>query len=324
MWKSRRPANSVVTQLASGRLTNPRTKKHMSSRYCAPLLLTPFLLAQILAARVPQASGADLKPETVQAFQRYVQATEARIQKQVSRPDGFLYIEELPEPRRSEARRSVKQGQIFIERIETRDASGNVIGTPGGLIHHWIGDVFIPGASVNQVLNLVEDYNHHQDVYQPDVVRSRLLSHSDDDFKIFLRFREKKVVTVTMNTIHEVHYTRLDDSHWYSRSAATRIAEVESADKPDEREKPPGHDSGFLWRLNSYWRFAEADGGVYVEAESISLTRDIPTGLGWLVGPFVTSVPRESLERTLGSTRAAVLARIETNRKRVAASWLSR
>jgi hypothetical protein len=273
----------------------------------APFLGRPALFANI-------AQGAELKPATAAGFQRYVQATEARIEKQVARPDAFLYIDQLPEGRRSEVRDSVKRGEVFMERLETRDASGSPIEAPGGLIHHWIADVFIPGASVRQVIDLVEDYNHHQDVYQPDVVRSRMLSHHGDDFKVFLRFREKKAVTVTMDTMHDVHYTRVDDAHWYSQSVATRIAEVENADKSSEREKPPGHDSGFLWRLNSYWRFAERDGGVYVECESISLTRDIPTGLGWLVGPFVTSIPKESLKRTMQSTRSAVLARLSAKR----------
>ena len=299
-----------------------QSKKTMTYRVRAVLLLSPFLLAQILVAAAPQVLSAELRPETVEGFQRYVVATEARVRKQVARPDSFLYIDGLSQQRRSEVQQLMKQGKIFIERLESRDASGNVIEAPGGLIHHWIGDVFIPGASIGQVLNLVEDYAHQQDLYQPDVVRSRLLSHNGDDFKVFLRFREKKVVTVTMDTVHEVHYSRLDGAHWYSQSAATRIAEVENPDKPNEREKPPGHDGGFLWRLNSYWRFAEQDGGVYVEAESISLTRDIPTGLGWLVGPFVTSIPKESLERTLGSTRSAVLARIETNPRKAAASPL--
>src|SRR5205807_8610257 len=100
----------------------------------------------------------------------------------------------------------------------------------------------------------------------------------------------------------------------YSRSVSTRIAEVVDPGQPGEREKPVGHDGGFLWRLNSYWRFVERDGGVFVECESISLTRDIPTGLGWMIGPFVTSIPKESLEHTLGSTRSAALAKITVAR----------
>ena len=201
-----------------------------------------------------------------------------------------------------------------MDRLETRDAFGSELEAPGGLIHHWVGDVFIPGASLQQALDLVEDYDHHQDVYKPEVVRSRLVSRERNDFKIFYRLVKHKVITVTLDTEHDVRYTRVDDSHWYSRSVSTRIAEVADAGEPREREKPVGHDGGFLWRLNSYWRFVERDGGVFVECESISLTRDIPTGLGWMVGPFVTSVPKESLERTLVSTRSAVLAKIAVAR----------
>src|SRR5271163_3848194 len=94
-----------------------------------------------------------------------------------------------------------------------------------------------------------------------------------------------------------------------SRSHTTRIQEVENAGKSDERLDPEGHDRGFLWKMNTYWRFEEKDGGTYVECRSISLTRDIPAGLGWLIGPYVTSVPRESLTFTLATTRSAVLDR---------------
>src|SRR5207244_11795346 len=112
----------------------------------------------------------------------------------------------------------------------------------------------------------------------------------------------------------DVRDARVDDSRWSSRTGSTRIAEVADAGESREREKPVGHDGGFLWRLNAYWRFVERDGGVYVECESVSLTRDIPTGLGWMIGPFVTSIPKESLEHTLGSTRSAVLAKIAVAR----------
>ena len=154
----------------------------------------------------------------------------------------------------------------------------------------------------------MEDYNHHQDVYRPEVVRSRLLSRQDSDFKIFYRLRKKKVITVTLDTNHDVHYFPVDSKHWYSRSYSTRIAEVVGADTPDEREKPVGQDGGFLWRINSYWKFEEKDGGVYIECESISLTRDIPRGLGWLIKPFVTGIPKDSLLMTMDSTRAALEA----------------
>jgi hypothetical protein len=268
-----------------------------------------FLLAlELLAPQAPEVMSADLKPKTLEAFSRYVEATEARIEKELARPDAFLYIEGLPEPRRSQVQASLKRGELFMERLKSPDASGRGIEAPDGIIHHWLGAVFIPGATLSQTLAFVQDYDHHQDVYKPEVVRSRLVSRQGNDFKIYYRLRKKKVITVTLNTYHDVHYFPLDATHCHSRSYATRIAEVADADKPSEHEKPVGHDGGFLWRLDSYWRFEEKDGGVYVECESISLTRDIPTGLGWLIKPFITGIPKESLQMTLGSTLSGVTA----------------
>jgi len=109
---------------------------------------------------------------------------------------------------------------------------------------------------------------------------------------------------VVLNTEHDARYFPLDATRCYSRSCATRIAEVEHPGTPEERELPPGNDQGFLWRLNSYWRFEERDGGVYVECEAISLTRPVPAGLGWLIEPFIKNLPRESLANTLRETRA--------------------
>jgi hypothetical protein len=111
---------------------------------------------------------------------------------------------------------------------------------------------------------------------------------------------------VVLNTQHDVRYFRDSETREHSRSFAVRIAEVENTGNSDEREKPPGEDGGFLWRMETWWRMEERDGGVYVQSEVASLTRDIPTGLGWLIGPFVTSIPKETLTFTLEATRRAV------------------
>jgi len=249
-----------------------------------------------------------LTPQTVEAFERYVQATEARIDKQRARPETFLFIDAFPEPKREEVRAALKRGDVFVEQLHTQEPSGKDIEIPGGMIHDWVGDVFIPGLSVRQVLAFVEDYDHHQDVY-PEVARSRLIGRDGNAFKVALRLRYTKIITITLNTDHDVRYTELDPTHWYARSASTRIAEVKNTGSREESEKPVGHDGGFLWRINSYWAFIERDGGVDVECESVSLTRDIPTGLGWLIRPLVTSIPRESLEHTLEATRSAASTR---------------
>jgi hypothetical protein len=153
---------------------------------------------------------------------------------------------------------------------------------------------------------MVQDYNRHKDVYKPEVIDSRVISHTGNDFHIYLRLLKKKVITVVLNSEHEVTYTPIDKTRWRSVSRTTKIAEVDKAGKPDEREKPPGTGEGFLWKLNSYWRFEERDGGTWLECEAISLTRDIPTGLGWIVQPIIRDLPRESLANTLRLTRAAL------------------
>ena len=278
------------------------------------LLPTPIkwliilLAILILGVQAPEVMSAELKPKTVEAFDRYVQLTEARINQEVSQTEKFLHLDELPEPRRSEVLAALKRREIFMQPLQTLDASGHTLEAPGAIIHHWLGVVFVPGANLPQTLALVQNYNHHQDIFKPEVVRSRLISRDGNDFKIYYRLRKKKVITVTLNTFHDVHYFPIDSTRWYSRSYSTRIAEVADADTPNEREKPVGQDGGFLWRINSYWKFEAKDGGMYIECESISLTRDIPTGLGWLIKPFVTSIPKESLEMTMGSTRAALAA----------------
>jgi len=269
-----------------------------------------FLLLGAAAAQAQDAPATNLKKATLDGFTRYVQASEARIDKELARPGAFLYVDGLPEPRRAEALSMLKRGEVYMEQMATLDAAGRPMTAPDSLIHHWMGAVFIPGVTVAQVLALAQDYNQHQDYYKPEVVRSRLVSRDRNDFKIFYRLRKKKVITVTLNTDHDVHYFPVSATREYSRSYTTRIAQVEDAGRPTEREKPVGQDGGFMWRLNSYWRFDAREGGVYVECESISLTRDIPAGLAWLIKPFITGIPKESLRMTMGSTRAGVLARM--------------
>jgi hypothetical protein len=260
-----------------------------------------LVVSLVLTLAVP-AGAAELEPKTAEAFERYAKLTQAQIDSELSdRQRGFLWVERLPEERRAAAYARVRGGEVVIERLETLD-HGKRIECPGGMIHHWIGTAFIPGATLAQTLALVEDYDHHQDYYAPDVARSKILRHAGDDYVIYLRFYKRKVITSVVDTEHEVHYSVVDATRAWSRSRTTRVQQVDDAGKPDEHLLPEGQGDGFLWRMNTYWRFEEKDGGTYVECQTVSLTRDIPTGLGWLVGGYVTSVPRESLTFTLATT----------------------
>jgi hypothetical protein len=273
-------------------------------------LLRRTLLVGVLAS-LAAATGiaAELQPRTVAAFDRYARLTEARM----SSDGAFLWVDGLPESARAASLDALRRGELVIDRLTTRDA-GRRIDVPDGLIHHWVGVVFVPGATVDQALALLQDYDRHAEIYRPAVARSKLLAREGDIFRVYLRFSMKKVITVVMNTENEARFTRLGPNRAQSRIYSTRIAEVEEPDTPLEREHPVGRDGGYLWRLYTYWRFLQRDGGTYVQCESISLTRGIPTGFGWVIGPFVTSIPRESLEFTLQTTRTTLARRGETAR----------
>ena len=83
----------------------------------------------------------------------------------------------------------------------------------------------------------------------------------------------------------------------------------DSPGNPNETVLPPDTGYGFLWRLYSYWRFEEREGGVYIECRAISLTRDVPFGLGWAIEPIIQKLPEESLIKTLECTRKALQAK---------------
>jgi hypothetical protein len=257
----------------------------------------------VIAATAPRAqaasaAGAELQNRTTQAFDRYVRLTEARL----SGAGPFLWIDGLPDARRRPALEAVRRKELSIERLETKD-NGREIDVPGGMIHHWVGTAFVPSATIDDALALLQNYNAHQRIYAPTVAASKLQSRDGDRFTFFLRFVMKKVITVVVNSEHEGIFRRPAPDRAEGWIHSTRIAEVENAGEPTEREKPIGNDGGYLWRLNTYWRLLARDGGVFIHCESVSLSRGIPVGFGWLVGPFVTSIPRESLTFTLETTR---------------------
>jgi hypothetical protein len=261
--------------------------------------LTSLSYGVLLFTSVPGITTVELQPHTVEAFDRYIHSAETRLDRQAHSAD-FLWVDGA-----SDRKMRVQRGQAIAEPW----AGSGDFEVPDGSIHDWAGAVFIPGASLGKVLALVQDYDNHKAIYKPEVQDSKLVNRSGDEYQVYLRLLKKQVITVVLNTNHDVQYFPLDAARCYSESHSTRIAEVNNPGEPDEREMEPGQDHGFLWRLNSYWRFEERDGGVYVECEAVSLTRSVPAGLGWLVNPIIRTLPRESLENSLRTLRQALLVR---------------
>lgn len=246
-----------------------------------------------------------LRETTVQAFDRYVAAVESDNARSLS-SGPFLWLDGLNNDGQRLMHASLNSGQVQMRRLSMK-ANGRNPDIPGGMIHDWEGIIFIPGAKLDAVLKVLEDYDQHATYFSPDVEKSRIEVHSGDHYRVFLRFRRHKLVTVVLNTEHDVGYFRDSPTRAHSRSSAIRIAEVENPGQADEKERSPGDDDGYLWKMETWWRMEEKDGGVYVQNEAVTLTRDIPTGLGWLIEPFITNIPKETLDFTLQATRKAVL-----------------
>ena len=251
-------------------------------------------LAFLISVSWPHSLPAEPSPAAVSAFNTYISGVESRLAQQHMSHSAFLApVASVPH---SEMR--LRQGELLVERIAP------AVGTnlPGAMLHHWRGAAFVAGAKAADFERLMQDFNAYPQRFSPQVLDAKVLSQQNGRFQVLMRVRQRHVITVVMDTAYDITFAKLDEKHGYSVSRSTRISEVASPGTKAERTLGPNEEHGFLWRLNTYWSYEERDGGLYMEIESVSLTRSIPVGLAWAVGPFVESVPRESLEFTLRST----------------------
>lgn len=258
------------------------------------------ILAMSLLLAVSTSHAVDLKPETVKAWDEYVQSVNTQFQDRLNRDGHFLRVEEAPD-RVS----SLMQGQILAEPV----AGNGHEKVPHGLIHDWYGAVFVPGATIQDALSVLGDYDRYQEFYRPTVVDSKLLERTKDDEKFSLLMISKVLfVTVALDAQYESHLTCLDEKRCYIVSYSVRTQQVKDYGRPNERTLPPDEGDGYLWRLYGITALEERDGGVLIENESIGLSRDIPASVRWLVNPIVNHLPRNSMTTGLKQTRDAVCA----------------
>ena len=240
---------------------------------------------------------AEVPAAALASFDRYAAGVEARLRQQHQSPGGFLVRSDATEDAR------LRRSELIIERLPAEEA-------PGALIHHWRGTAFVAGATAADFERLMKNFNAYPQHFFPQILRASILSaHSGsipDQFAASMRVRQQHVLTVVMDTTYDVRFGRLDARHGYSIARSTKVSEISAPGTPEERALSDSDAHGFLWRINTYWSYEERDGGLYMQIESISLTRAIPSGLGWAVGPYVESVPRDSLAFTLRSTSNAL------------------
>ena len=244
--------------------------------------------------------AATLEPPAIAAWNTYVAATEARIARELTAPRGFLVSDFVNGA--AGVRTAVTSRQIPVSEMHTIDASGNRLDGADSRITLWRGSVFLPGVTLDGLLHRLQ-HPSERGPHQEDVLALRVLERGPDRLRLFIRMTRSKIVTVTYDSEHDIGYRRHGPRRASSRSVATRITEIADAGTPEEYAKPPGRDRGFLWRMNSYWRYEEVSGGVIVELESVTLSRSIPLGLGTVVEPIIDRIARESMTRTLDNLR---------------------
>jgi hypothetical protein len=267
-------------------------------------ILAGLALATLLSPM--QVAAADLKPETLQAWEAYLQAAKARNQKHLADGTAFLSIDSAPADSAK-----LRQGEIIVS-----PARPNVpVKVRSGLIHDWTGAIFIPNASIGDVIRVVRDYDHYRAIYHPNVVGSKPLEigESEDRFSIVI-MNKSFFAKGALDSDYRSTFVRIDDQHWYSTSETTRVQEVAEYGAASQYLLPEDHGKGIIWRLYSYARLEERDGGVYIELEAIALSRDIPAALRMVVDPVVRRVSRSSLETSLQQTADAVRASATTTR----------
>lgn len=260
-----------------------------------------IMLASLALVLAPaQSTANDLKEQTLAAWDGYVNSACSQAEAR-AKGSPFLRIDEV-----TGRRLQVRAGETTV----WRETDRHPVKVPHGLIHDWMGAVFIPKVTMADVLAVVRDYDRYAEAYTPAVVRSnRLGSEENSDRFSMLLMQKVLFVTAATKGEYETRYVQVDAKRWYSISKSTRLQSIENFGQPDMRELPPDRGPGYVWRLFTFTRFEESDGGVFVEVEAIGLSRDVPMLVRWLVDPIVENLPKNSLETTLDETRTAVVVR---------------
>lgn len=291
------PIVANVMAIVSCSLLNFAASELMVFRSTVPAASVLLLVLSMPAAAAedPPAFVSGPGAQTLAAWRSYEATLDARYGAAPAADGTFFVLD------REGARgwRDTATSGISMRRIDTA-------AIPDGKIHHWAGAVFVPGIALETVLERLKKYAGRESEFYEDVLASKLLAKDGDRVRIFMKLRRKSIVTVNYNTEHAVEYRKVGPARASARSVATKIAELSDAGTARERETPPDEDSGYLWRLNAYWRYEAVAGGVLVECESVSLSRHVPWLLRPVANPIVDRIARESLERTLRSLRTVL------------------
>jgi hypothetical protein len=256
------------------------------------------LLGIVLFATARPAIAHELMTETVNAWEEYIRGADLRMQERLAGQKSFLWIDESPD-----RRQQIMRGDILVAPVIAQ----GIKKVPNGLIHDWIGGVFIPGATIEDLSATALDYSRYKEFYKPVIVESKMLECTETGQKFSMLWHRKVLfVNAAMQGEYVAHEVRVGSHRGYNVSNTLRMQEIENYGRPNQKLLPPDTGTGFIWRLHSIARYEERNGGVYLELEALALTRDIPTSVRWFVSSIVNRLSINSLTTTLRQTRDAV------------------
>jgi hypothetical protein len=262
---------------------------------------TTFVVVALIGV-VPQS----LSPATLKAYEQYAALTEQRITAERDGKAPLLWVDRQPERERARIMADLKRGETVLAKLETREG-GKEIPVKDGLVHHWVATVLLPGVKIDRAMAFVGDYAKYPQSFAPLVTRASLSSHAEGRDVVAMRTSVKKVVTVIIDGDYVIDYRRLSPSRFISTMVGTNLQQVTDAGLKTERRDPVEQTSGYLWRYKMYCAMEERAEGTYNQCESLTLTRDVPALVSWIVGPFVTGIPRDSLSVMVTAARTALV-----------------
>jgi hypothetical protein len=277
----------VRMALLGSRILRDRAERFAKLRTPLPILF--FLLSVVLSR------AAELKPDTLRAWDEYVTIVNADVAERSGGSRSFLWVDESPE-----ARRRVQNGELVITNHDPRKV-------PQGLIHDWLGVMFVPNTSLDQVMWVLNSYNRYSEIYKPLIRKTSVIEQAGDNVKLNLVAAQKALsVTAAVETDEEIRTARPAPNRVCITANAVRIVEIANYGQPSEHAFPEARRPGYVWRAYIVQRLEQRDGGVYVELETISLSRGIPVEVRWLIKPLTDDLPRKMMTDILDETRAAV------------------
>ncbi|HVB86589.1 MAG TPA: hypothetical protein VNK23_07995 [Candidatus Dormibacteraeota bacterium] len=279
----------------------PRSSNAVASRQLAYAGLAALVLILVAV----DCNATELQQATIAAFEHYVKVAQEQFSSTLKADGPFLWVDSQPKPIRARLYRELRSGKFIVQNLQTYD-DGRPIVIPDGMVHHWIGIAFVPGSTLKDAEAVLQDYADYSRIYAPQVRRSKILSRDGDDFRLYLQLYRGSPREVSYNAYYKVHRQWLCPTRITSDSVSTRIEQLKNPSEPDSADLPAGQDSGYLWRMDDFWRYEQKDGGVYMQVETISLSRDVPGLLWWLAKPIIHHIAQQTVAGLLEADRRAI------------------